>query len=491
MIIALAWAFKDDSHVQEMATWQKRLSKGEFLKLSKSQRERYLKLYPHSSYRFLMHKGDPDNVEDGQKTKAVAPVGRDRFMSEDQIQEKRKKRAEHINTRKEIAEFNKANTAVINPASLQALDHVTDSHLREAADNITKNKQDIVKTVGKEAKRLPNMYGRGLAATRDLVSGKEHPDDLSTTQKHAMHRVLGGIATMALLGAGVMACGMAAAPLGVLMGVTLFNMWAGSKHGKNLRDDINELKAAREKKRRDERKALGTENFDDDDSKSQSAAGRLHKDYKAGKFNVSDVDRKRHKSLLKRHEAGEALTKEELDFINTISARDNMTRMYKDAQRKAREKREQQGDLAVASDSVFDFEAEPEMSDEDTIGLIVDHVTDLLKYHSVRDFQEHRDEMFAGASETVNNFQDLKYLLRFANCDDFRQCGNGMAFSCAGGVPSLEKMFRRMGYFVSATENDGQVAYHYDNGKGRATLGSIDDGYYIHFDGDFDYRTVL
>uniref|UniRef100_A0AB39CEF2 Uncharacterized protein n=1 Tax=Pseudomonas phage HRDY3 TaxID=3236930 RepID=A0AB39CEF2_9VIRU len=407
MIIALAWAFKDDDHVQEMATWQKRLSKADFLKLSKSQRERYIKLYPHSSHRFLMGKGDPDNVEGGQQMKKAAPVGRDRFMSEDEIQEKRRKRAEHLDTRKEIADFNKSNVAVINPQSLQALDHVKDSHLREASDGIQKNKTEIAKAVQQQQKKLPKMYGKGLQATRDLVSGETHPDDMSTTQKHAMHRVLGGIATMALLGAGVMACGMAAAPLGVLMGATLFNMWAGSKHGKNLRDDIDELRQAREKRRREERKL-----------QNQAVASN-----------------------------------------------------------------DQDGDL-------FTPHEDESMSDADTINLILDHVTDLLKYHSVKDFQEHRDEMFASASNAPD-FRDLEYILRFANCANFQALGKGIAFECAGGQPSLEKLFRRMGYMVSASEQGEQRALHFDNGKGRATLGNCDKGFYIRYDGDFDYRTVL
>nr|DAF93693.1 MAG TPA: hypothetical protein [Myoviridae sp. ctshb19] len=426
MLIALAWAFKDESHVQEMSTWQKRLSKAEFLKLSKSARERYIKLYPHSSHRFLMGKGDPDNVEGGQQMKKVEPTGRHRFPSEEEIQAKRAKRLEHTNTRKEIADFNKSNTAVINPQSLQALDNVKDSHLRQAADGINRNKSEIVATVQQQAKKLPNMYGKGLAATRELVSGETHPDDMSTTKKHAMHRVLGGIATMALLGAGVMACGMAAAPLGVLMGVTLFNMWAGSKHGKNLRDDINELKNAREKKRRQERLENGS--FDPDENER--------------------IQRR----LAKR-------------------AKDQET--------------------AVASGGVFDFDAPDTMTDQDTIGLILDHVSDLLQYHSVRDFQEHRDEMFAGASAANNEFLDLKYLLRFAHCDNFQQSGDGMIFSCAGGTPTLEKLFRRMGYMVSATEDGDNVAYHFDNGKGRATVGNCDAGLYIRYDGDFDYRTAL
>jgi hypothetical protein len=401
MIIALAWAFKDESHVQEMATWQKRLSKGEFLKLSKSGKERYIKLYPHSSHRFLMTgKEDPDNIE----KKAPAPTGAKRFKDEDEIQKQRQR----IAARKDISDFNKSNVAVINPSSLQALDSVKDEHLREASDNIQKNKKDIVAAVQQQQKKLPNMYGKGLGAVRDLVSGEQHPDDMSTTQKHAMHRVLGGVATMALLGAGVLAAGMAAAPLGVLLGATLFNVWAGSKHGKNLRDDIDELRAAREKKRRAERKANGAD--------SQAFAS-----------------------------------------------------------------------------SVFTPNESTEMSDADTIGLILDHVTDMLKYHSVKDFQEQRDEVFAGASASAlkPEFAELRYLLSYAHCRDYTPQGDGVSFSCDGGYPTLEKLFKRMGYMVSATEDGDQVAYHFDNGKGRATLGKFDNNFYIRYDGDFDYRTVL
>jgi len=387
--------------VQEMATWQKRLSKGEFLKLSKSGKERYIKLYPHSSHRFLMTgKEDPDNIE----KKAPAPTGAKRFKDEDEIQKQRQR----IAARKDISDFNKSNVAVINPSSLQALDSVKDEHLREASDNIQKNKKDIVAAVQQQQKKLPNMYGKGLGAVRDLVSGEQHPDDMSTTQKHAMHRVLGGVATMALLGAGVLAAGMAAAPLGVLLGATLFNVWAGSKHGKNLRDDIDELRAAREKKRRAERKANGAD--------SQAFAS-----------------------------------------------------------------------------SVFTPNESTEMSDADTIGLILDHVTDMLKYHSVKDFQEQRDEVFAGASASAlkPEFAELRYLLSYAHCRDYTPQGDGVSFSCDGGYPTLEKLFKRMGYMVSATEDGDQVAYHFDNGKGRATLGKFDNNFYIRYDGDFDYRTVL
>lgn len=424
--------------MKEMATWQKRLSKAEFLKLSKSGKERYIKLYPHSSHRFLMTGNvDPDNIE----KKAPAPTGAKRFKDEDEIQKQRSR----IAARKDISDFNKSNVAVINPQSLQALDNVKDEHLREASDNIQKNKKDIVKAVKQQQKNLPNMYSKGLGAVRDLVSGEQHPDDMSTTQKHAMHRVLGGVATMALLGAGVLAAGMAAAPLGVLLGATLFNVWAGSKHGKNLRDDIDELRAAREKKRRAERKENGA---DVDDNEPLTA-----------KRSSAQKDR------------------------------DELAKKKKEADKRAKKN----DDFKAAASSVFTPNESTEMTDDQTIGLILDHVTDMLKYHSVKDLQEHRDEMFAGASATLpkEDFNNLRYLLTYAHCRDYTPIGDGVSFSCDGGYPTLEKLFKRMGYMVSATEDGEQVAYHFDNGKGRATLGKFDDNFYIRYDGDFDYRTVL
>lgn len=427
--------------MQEMATWQKRLSKAEFLKLSKSGKERYIKLYPHSSHRFLMTGNvDPDNIE----KKAPAPTGANRFKDKDDIHERRRK---HLAVRKDISDFNKSNVAVINPQSLQALDQVKDEHLREASDNIQKNKKDIVKAVQQQAQKLPNMYGKGLGAVRDLVSGEQHPDDMSTTQKHAMHRVLGGVATMALLGAGVLAAGMAAAPLGVLLGATLFNVWAGSKHGKNLRDDIDELRAAREKKRRAERKANNPQEDDDEVPASRRSS------------KSADADR------------------------------DALAKKKKEADKRAKKN----DDFTAAAASVFTPNESTEMSDADTIGLIVDHVTDMLKYHSVKDFQEHRDEMFAGASATLpkEDFNNLRYLLNYAHCRDYTPVGDGISFSCDGGYKSLEKLFKRMGFVITATEDGDQVAYHFDNGKGRATLGKFDDNFYIRYDGDFDYRSVL
>lgn len=437
--------------MQEMATWQKRLSKGEFLKLSKSGQERYIKLYPHSSHRFLMSKGDPDNIE----KKPEKPTGVRRFTDDDDVHARRRK---HLAVRKDIADFNKSNVAVINPTSLQALDQVKDSHLREASDNIVKNKQEIVSVVRQQVKKLPNMYGKGLGAVRDLVSGEQNPDDMSTTQKHAMHRVLGGVATMALLGSGILVAGMCAAPLGVLAGAVMFNMWAGSKHGKNLRDDIDELRAAREKKRRAER-GDSSDDIDADLKDEKAARRKAERDRKNGAEND----------------------------------RDELAKKRKENEKRAKKSKDN-GDQLAAASSVFTPNESTEMTDDETIGLIIDHVSDLLKYTSINDFKEQRDEMFAGASAgsvSKPDFDDLRYLLNYAHCHDYAEVGDGVSFACGGGMPSIERLFRRMGYTSSASADGDNVGYHFDNGKGRVTLGKFDENYYIRYDGDFDYRSVL
>lgn len=442
MYISLAWAFKDDdgdAPVKDMSQWRKRLSKGEFLKLSKPARERYIKLYPHSSHRFLMGGDTKEKADDFNgafvpkmptKKNEVVVHGGDRFPSTKEIHAKR---MEVAKVRRDIADYNKANVAVINPQSLSALSQVKDEHLREASDTIKKNKTEIATVVQAQAQKQPVMFKKGLAAVKDLMRGEKKPDEMRTTEKHAMQKVLTSVATMALFGAGIMACSMAAAPLGVLVGKVMFDMWAGSKHGKNLRDDVDELRRLREKKRQKERKeereAAGIE--DDDD-------------VFGGK---KETDDEIHARVQKR----------------------------KDAESK-------KGYKAAASA----FDGEDDHSD--TINLIVDQVSDILQYHSARDFQLSRDEMFASASDSA--VETLKYLLNLAQCENYEKCGDGMVFDCNGGMTALQKLFNGMQYVPSITSDGERTVYHFENDNAQASIGSVDNRYYIRYDGDFDYNTI-
>jgi hypothetical protein len=442
MYISLAWAFKDDdgdAPVKDMSQWRKRLSKGEFLKLSKPARERYIKLYPHSSHRFLMGGDTKEKADDFNgafvpkmptKKNEVVVHGGDRFPSTKEIHAKR---MEVAKVRRDIADYNKANVAVINPQSLSALSQVKDEHLREASDTIKKNKTEIATVVQAQAQKQPVMFKKGLAAVKDLMRGEKKPDEMRTTEKHAMQKVLASVATMALFGAGIMACSMAAAPLGVLVGKVMFDMWAGSKHGKNLRDDVDELRRLREKKRQKERK------------ESREAAGVEDDDDVFG--GKKETDDEIHARVQKR----------------------------KDAESK-------KGYKAAASA----FDGEDDHSD--TINLIVDQVSDILQYHSARDFQLSRDEMFASASDSA--VETLKYLLNLAQCENYEKCGDGMVFDCNGGITALQKLFNGMQYVPSITSDGERTVYHFENDNAQASIGSVDNRYYIRYDGDFDYNTI-
>lgn len=446
MYISIAWAFKDDdggAPVKDQSQWRKRLSKTEFLKLPKPNRERYLKLYPHSSHRFLMggktaSKEDAKNIFSPSMTPkentGMVLHKQDRFPTNQDIHHRRREVAA---IRRDIHDYNKSNVAVINPQSLQALDTVKDAHLREASDNIRKNKNEIASVVALQAQKQPVMYNKGLTAVADLVSGKVKPDDMRTTEKHAMQKVLSGVATMALFGAGIMVMGMCAAPLGVLAGRLMFDMWAGGKHGKNLRADIDDLRRARDKRRVAERKA------------EQEAAGitdGMTDDDDDGEDSPEDIE----KRLKKRKE--------------------------KEDKRKGQY-------TAAASDFNGDDHS-------DTINLILDQVSDIMQYHTARDFQANRDEMFATASSEAVE-ESLRYLLNLANCNNYEKRGDGIMFDCNGSMNDIQKMFTGMGYIPSVTSEGDSVAYHFENDYARASLGRCDDRYYIRYDGDFDYRKDL
>ena len=119
MFISLAWAFKDDdggAPVKDLSTWRKRLNKDEFLKLAKPARERYIKLYPHSSHRFLMGGKTDEKAKDfngafvpkvpNQNTGMVLHSG-GRFPDTKSIHQRRK---EVSAIRRDITDYNKANS---------------------------------------------------------------------------------------------------------------------------------------------------------------------------------------------------------------------------------------------------------------------------------------------------------------------------------------------------------------------------------------------
>lgn len=481
MFIALAWAFKDDEGHKDQSTWRKRLSKAEFLKLPNATRKRYIELYPHSSHRFLMAgkgKGDDDvNPEDfsghlkqivNSKKTVVQKVDSGRTKpTEDYMQ---KKAEERRRIRGDIADHNKSNALVINKASLEAVDQIKDDDLKKSSVAIKQNAPEIVNAVKKQAEKQPHMYKRGLNVLKDLLTGQRNPEDHSITERHAAERVLTGVATMAIMGAGVLAMGVAAAPLGVLAGRIIFDMWSKGSGGKQLRDDLNSLRQAREKARR---KRMGLKSEFGDDDESPKPATNI-------KQPVSDAERKRHEQILARKKDGKALTDADKQFAKEISLRDAHQKRVKSKQSEASDTRKNQ--LAIAGNNMSPMGSEFEDHD-DTINLIVEQVADIMQYHTARDFKDSRDHMFSTASAADSTHHQMEYLLTLAHCYGFKPSGDGMYFQGIG-MKHVKDIFQGLGYSYQAEKEGENHVHTFKKDDAFVSIGSCDGRYYVRYDGE-------
>lgn len=458
MYLSIAWAFKDDGG-KDLSTWQKRLSKKEFLALPKQKQKRYIKAFPHSSHRFLLSERDRAaedskvSTSDMKKTFGGGPKksSRDAVIndetSHDPVGEMRAKQAESRAVKAEIADINKANVGVINPASLKAMNAINDGHLRTASDNIRKNKDEIVSALSEQVKHQPKMYGKGLDTAERLISGETEADDLKIVERHALHRSLVGIATLAILGAGVLAASAAAAPLGVLAGTVLINMWGRRAGGKNLRDDLNTLRSARERKRKEK-----TQQELEDMGHSKRNAGKI----------------------AHRVHAPKPLKREDFDSDADFSLA-NKKRREVVAERKAKQREEE-----------FEYQAAASSLDEHahTIDVIVDQLADILQYHSARDFKTDGQEMFQG---TASNGADpeLNRFLTFARAFEVTPMRKGVEFEYGGNFKSLRRFLNNMEFVATASSYEGQRAYHYQSENAHITIAPVaKNRYYMVYSGD-------
>lgn len=482
MFIAIAWAFKDDDSHKDQSAWRKRLSKAEFLKLPNATRKRYIELYPHSSHRFLMggakgaEGGEADfsehlkNIVTSKKT-IVQKVDSGRTRPTEEYMQKKAEERRRI--RNDIADHNKSNALVINRASLEAVDQVKDEDLKKSSVAIRQNTPVIVDAVKKQAEKQPHMYRKGLTVIKDLLTGARTPEDHSITERHAAERVLTGIATMAIMGAGVLVMGVAAAPLGVLAGRIMFDMWSKGSGGKQLRDDLSLLSRAREKKRKERLKQKDLDAGANDADMEDADFGDDEPVPKTNvKQPVSKAERERHDKILARKKEGKSISDADKEFAKQISMRDAHQKRTKSKSK----------ELAVAGNNLTPHGSEFEEHD-DTINLIVEQVADIMQYHTARDFKDSRDSMFSTASAADNTHQQMEYLLTLAHCYDFKPSGDGLYFQGIG-MKHVKQVFQGLGYeYLPETEGDNHV-HTFKKDDAFVSVGSCDGRYYVRYDGE-------
>lgn len=460
MHIAIAFAAPESK--RRNSSGFQRLNKEGFLKLPLNQQKRYIEQYPQSMHRFLIKGFDAakedqlpvpaqksknlklaDKANEASKEVAVRPAKKevDIFERRRKFEEKQK----NLAVRKDITDLNKTNVGAITPRSLQAIDSIKTHEVRAAAENISKNKASIVSAVKEQAEKSPNMFGRGLDTIKRVLGRDTEPKELSVTERYAAERSLTSIATMAMFGAGIVAFGIAGAPLGVIAGRVLFDMWMKKGKGQHLASDLATLRDAKRRKKKMEEK--------------ERIAEIAKRDGLAYEYDNNEGGSTYNKQREQAEETRKRL--EEKDELRKQRARREKAA--------GKEKRKKAENFQAAA-STYD----PDEHD-DTINLIVEQIADILKYQSVEDLKEHRDDMF---KTTANSQSELEYLLNLALCHTYKPVGEGMTFVCPD-LSALRSICQNtLGMHL---ESYSQGVFNYAKENALVSFGRSDspDTYYI------------
>ena len=389
-----------------------RLNKEDFLKLAPNVQKRYVEQYPQTTHRFLIKGFDPSASTESKglvpatgprkKSKDLAQRARDAAKKPTQDVDifERKRRYDEskkrdLAVRKDIKDLNQSNVGAINPGSLDAIDRIQTHELRAASENIAKNKKQIASAVKDQAKKQPHMFNRGLDSIKRVLGRDTDPKELSVTERYASERAITSIATMCMFGAGILLCGAAAAPIGVIAGRVLFDMWMKKGNGKHLESDLDTLRSAKQRKESMARK--------------EREAEIAERDGLAYNYDPN--------------EGGSTYNKQNKDAEDTakrLAARDEKRKDEVGAARKKKKAGKKRTDIRAAASS-FD-------EHDDTINLIIDQISDVLKYQSVEDIKESRDDMFKTTAASVVGNDQLEYLLTLALCHSFTPQGEGLTF---------------------------------------------------------------
>lgn len=457
MHIAIAFAAPEAK--RRNSSGFQRMGKEEFLKLPINQQKRYVEQYPQSSHRLLIKGLNIEERAEGQlvpakkskdqqlavKAKEASKQVGPSAGADDIFARRRKFEEQKRNTaiRKDISDLNKTNVGAITPHSLQAIDTIKTHEVRAAAENISKNKESIVSAVKEQAKKRPNMFGRGLDTIKRVLGRDTDPKELSVTERYAAERSLTSIATMAMFGAGIVAFGIAGAPMGVIAGRVLFDMWMKKGKGQHLASDLAKLRDAKKRKKKMEEK--------------ERMAEIAERDGLAFNYDTK--------------EGGSTYGKENDQAAETAKRLAERDEVQKARAKKNAKKPQKSNSRELAAASAYD----PTEHDE-TINLIVDQISDILKYQSVEDLKEHRDDMFKTTASASQS--ELDYILALALCHGFEKSGEGMSFICPD-LSALRSICQNtLGMHL---ESYSQGVFNYTKENALISFGRSDkpDTYYI------------
>jgi hypothetical protein len=276
------------------------ISRKQFLALNPSKQKKYLKQYPQSSHRFLLEeqmqkKAANDTPPEQPKAANDEPVKKrafSRFMTKGQYallsDEDKAKYLEqfpgsthkvrpprvkarpsrmvfdhddltdeeaddfHRQLMEEIDSLNTENRASINRESIGAMNDISTDDLREGAEDLKNNAEEVADDVAKRFANRPKLMARGLQGLRKLWGGQE---ELTPKEKRQTADLATQATKYAIIGLGVVALAVAASPAAFVIAHVLME-----QYGRDFLAKRDRSKDDRHDKLSDENSKLREEN---------------------------------------------------------------------------------------------------------------------------------------------------------------------------------------------------------------------------------------
>lgn len=386
--------------------------------------------------------------------------------------------AEHSQVAHEIATLNRDSAAVINPHSIKALQHIKPQHLITASRDIDTNRRQITDVVAQRVQEHPKLFDRGLKALDKTFQGAKK---LRPKDAQAGKRVLTQIAIAALLGTSVLALTMGAAPLAVVSARILWDVW--HHHKKKTKEQDDKKKAEDEKQKRlgnDGAKPVeGTSGEADDQISAEEFAkkGRKGKAKKKKGDDAKDVtDRSERKSDNAGLLEGPKKSKS-AGLLEGPKKKSKSTGLVAQPRKPKKQKHWTEEESEDAEYTAISKSDEPfQLSDhhDKTINLVLDQLSDVLKYQSPDEFKELSDQMFSKANaESESLYTDIYNAVAKLATGRLSGIPGTMLYGLFNvNIVELSEICERVCQVEPEIEiEDGQKCFHFETPRGLVTLG--------------------
>lgn len=274
MEITIAFdSFSNDiESAEEPKKKPRRMGKEAFLKLSRGKKEKYLKIYPKSSHRFLLINRkkkvvDPNKPEFKRSTEIPAgkkpgtglvpykkQPGTDIVVHDDRITNKELAVTKKYLTDVEIVEEEEYKSGFknfINKESVRSIQHITHDDMKAAGTAIALRQDDIIDAAFSSFEDKPTILAKGLNSVQKIFNG----ENINYKERKTATQVIATFAKYAMLAAGVVAIATASAPAAFIIARMMHESW-GTLDAASGDKEIREKKKAEKQAQKERARKL-------------------------------------------------------------------------------------------------------------------------------------------------------------------------------------------------------------------------------------------